>query len=391
MSQEEPKLRKKRKKKWRIALIGFVFIYLFFRSAPSLFAARFKTILPEKKIIEDTIQTEAIIIKKESLYRSDGEGKIELVANEGERVAVGTRIAKLTLLKDTSTLNQELEELDRKIDMLTKTEKDKLSIYGDKQKDITGENTLIYQSLESLEKKRQEVAKQISSNIINCFSKEAGIVSFNIDGYEEIYSSNHKEDYNYSDFKKIVSKQKLTKDNSHIKAEEPIFKIIDNFQWYMIIKIENIKDINSYKEGDSILLTGDQIDGELKGYIKKINREKNKGLILCKFNTDFHNYYGKRHMEVNIIKYKHDGFKIPTRSIVEKDGTKGVYIKGISGIIKFKPIEILKEEDKETYITSGDKNNNIKVRGSDKPIRTVTTFDEILLNTINIKEGMIIN
>ena len=96
-------------------------------------------------------------------------------------------------------------------------------------------------------------------------------------------------------------------------------------------------------------------------------------------------------MEVNIIKYKHDGFKIPTRSIVEKDGTKGVYIKGISGIIKFKPIEILKEEDKVTYITSGDKNNNIKVRGSDKPIRTVTKFDEILLNTINIKEGMIIN
>ena len=51
-------------------------------------------------------------------------------------------------------------------------------------------------------------------------------------------------------------------------------------------------------------------------------------------------------MEVNIIKYKHDGFKIPTRSIVEKDGTKGV-IKGISGIIKFKPIEILKKKIKK--------------------------------------------
>ena len=159
----------------------------------------------------------------------------------------------------------------------------------------------------------------------------------------------------------------------------------------MIIKLENIKDVSSYKEGDSILLTGDEIDGELKGYIKKINREKNKGLILCRFNSDFHNYYDKRYIEVNIIKYKHDSFKIPTKSIVEKDGIKGVYIKDISGIIKFKPIEILKEEAKITFIKSGDKNNKIKVKGSDESIKTVTTFDEILLNTINIQEGMIIN
>ena len=171
MLQGEPKLRKKRKKKWRIALIGFVFIYLFFRSAPSLFAARFKTILPEKKIIEDKIQTEAIIIKKESLYRSDGEGKIELVANEGERVAVGTRIAKLTLLKDTSTLNQELEELDRKIDMLTKTGEDNLSIYGDKTKRYHWRKHINLSKLGKLREKATGGCWQISSNIINCFLK----------------------------------------------------------------------------------------------------------------------------------------------------------------------------------------------------------------------------
>ncbi|NMB27598.1 MAG: hypothetical protein GX987_06070 [Tissierellia bacterium] len=391
MSQEERKLRRKKKKKWRLILIGFVFIYLFFRSTPSLFAIRFKTILPEKKIIEDKIQTEAIVVKKENLYRADGEGKIEIVSNEGERVARGTKVAKLTLLNDTSTLNQELGELDRKIDMLAKAEKDKLFIYDNEQKDISGENTLIDQSLESLRKKRQELANQIYSNIMNYFSKEAGILSFKIDGYEEIYSFNHKEDYNYSDFKQVADKQKIVKDNNHVKAGEPIFKIIDNFEWYMIIKLENIKDISPYKEGDPILLTGDQIEGELKGYIEKVNREKNKGLILCKFNSDFHNYYDKRHMKVNIIKYKHEGFKIPTKSIVEKDGIKGVYIKDISGIIKYKPIEILKEEDKVTYIKYGDKNNNIEVKGSDTPIKTVTIFDEILLNTINIKEGMIIN
>ena len=43
----------------------------------------------------------------------------------------------------------------------------------------------------------------------------------------------------------------------------------------MIIKQKILRILVPIKK-DSILLTGDQIDGELKGYIKKINREKNK-------------------------------------------------------------------------------------------------------------------
>jgi putative membrane fusion protein len=430
MSQKKRELRRKKKKKWRLILISFIFAYLFFRSVPSLFAAASKTVLAQPEIIDDKIQTEAIIIKNESLYKANGEGKLEVFSKEGERVAAGTKIAQLTLFNDNSTLKQELDEVDKKIAALSKTEKEneivksdeknveenieniikdiqksisegdyekadnlkeKLAIYDGKQKDILGEKTLINQSLDSLGKQREELLKQISSNIINYFSKEAGIVSFKIDGYEEIYSFDSKDNYSYSSFKKFSDKQKVIENNKDIKTGEPIFKIIDNFEWYMIIKIENIKDISSYKKGDPILLTTDGIEGELKGYIEDIKKEGNKGVIVCKFNTDFDNYYDKRFINVGIIRYRHDGFKIPSESIIEKDGIKGAYIKEISGIVKFKPIEILKEEDKFTYISNGDKNNKIKIKGSDDLVKTVTTFDEILINAANVKEGMIIN
>lgn len=430
MSQEERKLRRKRKKRWRLLFFSLIFLFMLFRSVPSLFATAFKTVLPEEYTVEDKIETEAIIIRKENLYKADGEGKIELYPNEGERVASGTKIAKITLLHDTSTLKQQLEEVENKIDILTKTEvdnesikndqnkikenidniieeiqisisnedyeragilKDKLSIYDGKQKNIGRDNTLINQSLDNLKKKREEIASQISQNSINYFSQEPGVISYKIDGFEEIYSINHKDDYEYSDFKEIANKQRIISNNDNVKANEPIFKIIDNFEWYMIIKIENIKDISTFEEGDSILLTGNQIDGELKGFIERISRDKSKGLIIAKFNTDFHNYYDKRDIPVNIIKYKYDGYKIPNKAILDKDGIKGVYIKEISGIIKFRPIEIIKEDEEFTYISKGDKSSNINIKGSDKPIRTVRQFDEILLNTIRIKEGMIID
>ncbi|HSH36243.1 HlyD family efflux transporter periplasmic adaptor subunit [Schnuerera sp.] len=430
MSQEERKRKRKIKKRWRFFWISLIFIFLFFRSVPSLFATAFKTVLPDKYIIEDKIETEAIIIRRESLYKADGEGTIEIYVDHGDRVAVGTKVAKITLLDDTSTLKQELEEIENKIEVLTKTKldsegikkdeeklkenigniigdiqtsinqndyeraeilKDKLSMYDGKQKDIGRDDTLISQSLENLNEKRDKVKKQIISNTENYFSKESGIVSFKIDGYEEIYSISHKDDYKYSDFKEIVNNQRIVSNNDTIKTDEPVFKIIDNFQWYMIVKIENMKDISSYEEGDPILLTGEEVEGELKGYIERISDEKDKGLIVVRFNTDFHNYFDKRGLDINIIKFKYDGYRIPKKAILEKDEINGVYIKEISGIIRFRPIEILDEDDEFAYISKGDNNYNINIKGSDTPVRTVREFDEILLNTISIKEGMIIN
>lgn len=430
MSRKERELKRKKKKRFQIALISFIFLYLFIRSVPSVFGSAFKTILPESINIEDKVIAEGIIIKKENLYKADAEGKVELIINEGERVAAGSRVANLILLNDTSTLNQELEELDKKIEVLSQTEKDseiikddeekveenieetiyelqnsiiqgdyknteilkgKISIYSTKQKDITGENTLISQSLDSLKVKQNEIKEQISNNTISYFPGQAGIVSFKIDNFEEIYSFNHKDNFTYSDFKLVSNKEESVENNKNVKVGDPIFKIIDNFKWYMMIKVDDSKTIDGYKEGDSIVLTSKDIEGELKGIIKSIGKEKGKALIQCEFNTDFYDYYDKRFIDVNIIKYKYDGFKIPTKSIVDKDGQKGVYIKDISGIIKFKPVEILKEEDKITYIKSGDKNNEINIKGSDKPLKTVAIFDEILRNTINVKEGMIIN
>ena len=192
--KEREEKREKQKKKGnmrRFFLVSFIFIYLFFRSVPSLFGATSKTVFPESTIIEDKIETEGIIIKKENMYYADGNGTLELYVDEGEKIPSGIKIAQLTMLGETSTLKQELDELNKKIDILTETEKDnemikideskvqegldetikaiqnsivdknyeqveilkeKLFLYYGKQKEISGEDTLINYSVESLEK-----------------------------------------------------------------------------------------------------------------------------------------------------------------------------------------------------------------------------------------------
>ena len=432
MSQKEGKQKKKKSSKnfWRIILTLFIFGYLFFRTVPSLFAVTSKFVLPESILIKDTVDTEAIIIKKENLYKSEGNGTVEIINDEGDKVAKGRQICKVVLTDGKSVLRQEVEELDKKIENFKSVEKEKdiikkdeekleenieniilniqkkicqgeyedvellkgkLTLYYAKQQDFSGEDHLINQSIDSLQEKRDNLKKQLSNNVINCYSSEAGIVSYKIDGYEEIYSFHNKNDYNYSSFKTGNVKATTIENGQKVNAGDPIFKIIDNFEWYMILKIEDLKNISDYKEGDSILVCIKELDEEFKGNIVNVNKENTKGTILCKFNKGFHKVYDKRFVNIDIIKYKHNGFKLPKKSIVEKDGLKGVYIKDISGIIKFKPVEILKEDDKFVYLSSGDDNNMILLKGKDESVKTITIFDEILVNTKNIKEGMIFN
>lgn len=430
MSQKERVEKRKKKERLRLLLVSFIFIYLFFRSVPSLFAVSSKTTLPESTTIEDNIKTEAIIIKRENLYKAAGDGKIETYIAEGEKVAIGTKIAQLNMLDETSTLKQELDELNKKIDILKKTEKDaqmtkidedkiqdgieeiiydiqkfvavgdyeqaeimkeKLALYYSKQKEILGEGRLIDHSLENLEKCRDRLLQQITNNTINYYSQQSGVVSYRIDGFEEIYSFNNKENYKYSDFKEVSNKYKLNGDGMDVEYGEPVFKIVDNLEWYMFIRIDNIEDISDYEVGDWILISSDKDKEGIKGQIENINKEGKNGTILCKFTTGFDNYYDNRLIDIDLIKYKHEGFKLPSKCIVKKGGVEGVYTKDISGIIKFKPVEILEEDEKFVYISSGDNSNRIKIKGSDKLTKTITKYDEILLNTRNIKEGTIMD
>lgn len=426
MGQEERIKRRKRKKKIRLALFGFVLVYIFFRSVPSLFAIGNKTELPERYQVNDKIETEGIIIRDETVYVADGEGKIRLIAKEGERVPVGVKIAELALTSDTSRLKERLLEVENRIEILEETSHDNTSGYnqesdldslveeiqtsiskGDyglvdqlkdrlfgndnKGNDTSTDNTLIGYSLEALEKEKKKIEDQISNSTVNYYSTKAGILSYKIDGYESQYSIVNKDAYGYSDFKNIKNQQEVVAEGDIVQVRKPIYKIINNFSWYILIKVDNIKDIESYEEGDSILLAGKDIIGELRGYIERISVEGNKGVVLCKFNRDFSNYYDKRHIELDIIKNAYDTFKIRKKAIIEKDGIEGVYIKDISGIVRFRPVQIISQDDDYVYISPGDKNSYITIGEGDEKVRTVRLFDEILLNPASVEEGTIIN
>lgn len=421
--------KRKKRKVFQIATILFVFLYFIFRSVPALLANNAKTILPEKGTLIDKFSTSGFVIMKESVTKSTSNGDIELFLNEGERIAAGIKIAGINSLNDTSSLKQELLQIQESILALKKSEtetklmitenmkieelqeslinelqsmialgkyediyllKEQLALYEDKAKDVSLTDTLVGKSLEALNTRKESIEKDINSNYTRYYSNSGGIISYIIDGYEDVFLPKDFENY-YYDKLTVGDKLDKGKKGSNISVGQPIYKIIDNFEWYIALKVEDIRDIEDFKINKTLRIHIKDDEQELKGKIVAINPSDNKAVIVLKLNDKLHDYYNIRFTDVEVVKYKIDGLKVPTQAIIDKDSIKGVYIKDKSGIVKFRPVIIIGQDNNYTYVDMGDNNANIILEGEEKPVKTITLFDEIFLNTINIKEGQILN
>lgn len=423
VSYEKRKKKRLTRRIIRITWISMILIYIIIRTGPILLAGYAKTILPEKGVLIKKDSYEAVVIKNEKVFNLEG-SEMNPIIKEGERVPAGTEIADVSLILDNSTLKRELQEVENAIEALSRTESDneilkseqeKLEImqtslvediqknisisnyaeigklkeelmqYNTKNKDVSFSNTLISQSLDNLYDRRDKLIEEIDNSTSKYYSSNAGIVSYKVDGYESILLPKEFENYTYESLN-FSSNDKNTKDKDE-KSSISSFKVVDNHEFYLAIKIDDNKDIDDYKVNNSITIQLEE-DKDITGKIVCINNSGNKSVIVLLINDYVHEYYDLRFSDVNIIKYRKEGLKLPTKVITEKDGQKGVYIKEISGIVKFRPVSLLGEVDDYTYIDKGNINGNIVING--KEYRTVSLYDEVFLNFKNIKEGQIL-
>lgn len=429
MSYERRKRRRKIKNSFRIAIIAFIFIYLAFRSIPMFLANNAKTVLPIEEVVIQKLTSQGIIIKDEVVYKAKGTGQLDSSIKEGERVPAGIEVASINLLEDTSGLKLELIEIENAITSLSKTDKDnevfknekdkifekqdklvesiqvainlgqyekvnnskmELALYDSKASDISLDNKLIGQSLDKLKERRAILQEEINKNNIKYFTSNSGIVSYLIDGYENIYLAKDFENYTYENLnlESINESNIIDKD---VDIGSAVFKMIDNFQWFVALKIDDISDVTEYELGQNMTIQFENDEKELIGNIVAINGSSDKTVIVLKFKDFLHEYYTLRFPKVNIIKSKKEALKIPTKVIIEKDGQKGVFIREINGIVKFRPISIISEGRDYTFIDKGNSKGQINLPGQENAFKTVSLYDEIFSRTNNIKEGQILN
>ncbi len=412
-----------RKKFLTRLLIMSVLIYFFIMSIPIIRTSNARTIPIEKDDVVDIVTSKGIILRDETIYKSEAKGQILFSAEEGERLSKGTKIAEITnatyesYKSELAEVDREIEEYNRRISSqketlkkdITKNQgeidfiikevqknvasqnyeevkrlKDRLLIISDKKDAITNEKTLIMDQLGIAMKKKSEIVNKMKQASLIYYNGNAGIMTRTIDGFEEEYSSASVAEYKISDLKTLEAKDKIIKDNDEMNVGDPIFKIIEGQRWFVMANIQG-DELSELKKGQAMSIMVNDNKQKIEGKILKLEKSKKGTFLIVELDKHLHDFYKEKEIDLKVVKDTYSGFKVPRNAVIEKDDVKGVFIRAISGEVKFRSINVLKEMEDLIIIEAAEPNEDQEDK---EPLKLL---DEVFIDGRKIKEGQLVN
>lgn len=325
------------------------------------------------------------VAKNEPIFRyySSGEEELEKKINDlDKKIDEAMQDEDSIPTSDITSLEQQitekLEGLYQETDMKKiKEYKSDVDEYINKKSRIVGDYSPAGSYLKKLIDERSKYENELNNGVEKINAPVSGIVSYKIDGYEEILASDKFDTIN----KELLESIKI-KTGQIIATSEESGKIISNFNFYIacILSSESSKDAEI---GDNVKLrfySGREIPAE----ITYISEEDNDRIIIFKVNQDLQDLISYRKISLDIIWWSDSGKKIPNESIArELKGENEVpyVIRTRDGYSDKIYVKILRSNDKYSIVTNYTK-DELKELGFTteeiKSTKSLTIYDEIL-------------
>ena len=300
----------------------------------------------QKQIEEVNIKIQSVLDKQDTALSKSLDSKIE------------EELVDLTKITDL----QELSEIKSSInDLMTKKAK------------ISGETSAKGSYLKKLINQKEKYEKQLEEASETVKSSVSGVVSYRVDGLENIL--------NIDDFSNLTAE---TLENLNLKTGKIIqasteeAKIINNFECYIATIVDSNVAKNSSK-GDNVKITlssGDEINGTIE---YKKEQENNEILVVFKISTLTEELISYRKISCNITWWRYSGLKVPNSAIGEdENGLKYVLKKNASEVSKVL-IKVLKTNNKYSIISTYN-TEDLKALGMDTTESgNIDVYDTIMM------------
>jgi putative membrane fusion protein len=237
---------------------------------------------------------------------------------------------------------------------------------------------------EELLARRDYLLSRISKYNKSIHSVDSGIVSYEIDGWEEDLAPDRLSELGSDIFDVAESGENF--------ENGAVFKIIDDYQWHLLIDVSD-GESSSFKVGDvhEIVVGTDDNDNlvEARMPIVDIVEDGSDKIYIFKGTNFINKIFNKRFVNVEIVDFREETLRIPVESIVEIDGAKGVKVKEFYGVVTFRPVEIIALDDRYAYVSKGDNNGYIEV--GEESLRTISLFSEVIVKPDSVELGEILN
>ena len=293
------------------------------------------------------------IIRDEQVIKGENyKNGMAQIKTEGERVAKGEAIFRY-YSNGEETLVKKIEALDSKIDEAMKNNNDVLpgdtkvlenqitqkieSVHNEsnlqkikeikkemttditKKAKIAGDYSPAGSYLKKLIDERSGYERSLNSGAEYIVAPESGVVSYRVDGFEEILTTK-----NFSNISKGFLESLNLKTGQIVATSDESGKVINNYECYISTCL-NSEYANSAELGDTVKLklpSGNEVNAE----IVQINvQNENNVVIVFKIEKCVEELIGYRKISFDVIWWSYSGNKIPNNAIqYEKKGENKV-------------------------------------------------------------------
>ncbi|MBQ8577943.1 MAG: hypothetical protein IJ449_08315 [Clostridia bacterium] len=374
---------------------------------------------------EEVTEYDAYIFRGESLlYTSPGQaGSINFLCEDGTKVAVGQEICQVYAGSTSEEDSVTLQELERKIKQLKNSNLDENVSYSDTQLvDTTifdsyytllsrmaegsagyamaksddlisamNQRLIITKHVENfddqiaaLEARRQALVTSSGTVAETVTTDRSGYYYADIDGFEEIFSSDKIDNLTLDEFDSLVSSAADMSLETNAEGGKNCGKIVTEYNWYIGVGITT-EESRSYTEGYSYtIIFPYNSDVRISMILDRMILQADDDRVVLVFRTNSipEHFSFLRRQSVQIVTDTCEGYKVPISAVRIVDGVQGVYI--LEGYtVQFRRIDALREIDGYFICREND--------GSSEDADMLELYDHIITSGKNLYVGKIIS
>lgn len=406
-----------------LLLMVFLTIYAVFQILPT-FTHTIKTETALMVSLYDTCETTGYVFRSEQLVEKPGEGETVTLVKDGERVSRGQLFANVYTDASSAGLQEQINAIDRKIEILSKSVVDtdlyvtditktdveiesslnalfekvanrdltdavsienSLLVSLNKKKLITNMTSSYQNEIASLQSERGALQSRIRSVSRALYASSAGYFYGDVDGYEHIFTPDVLDSLTLDSFHSLIA-----------ASAEPTTgvagKLVTDFVWYLVCEADKYA-VAGYEKGHSYRLRFPSFSDDVLVNMKltQILSEtaSDTALLVFRGNTAPEGFPYLRQQTAEIIGQSYTGLAVPKKAVRIVEGKQGVYI--LDGdIVRFRRVEVL-FEDEEYYIVSPEAPIPDEPQTEDVPVeRYLALYDSIIVSGKDLFDGKIV-
>jgi putative membrane fusion protein len=201
-------------------------------------------------------------------------------------------------------------------------------------------------------------------------ANRTAVVSYFADGYEKKLSAKTMDAITRDDMAACPSAgEPLKKDR--VTAGDPVYKLTDNNEWYMVYWTEKGSEAERYATGGAVTVSfGESL---IDAKIHSATPDGGMLKVILRSDMYFKDLTRVRKSNAEVVFAEYNGLVADVTNIAERKGAPGVFVKQRSGGYKWVPVKILKETGGKCTLSAG-----VYYDEAGEAVNTVNYYDEVL-------------